>query len=171
MSTGTLIAIIVPVVVVLLLCALAASMIMRRRRLQARFGPEYQRTVEAKGSRRAAERELREREQRHDALHIKELPASTRDRYAHEWDQVPQYAARGDDGGTAGRDGALPRAVHGTTAQRPEATGERCVSRCDTGRRGTAPTETEAERWSAGIHPSPERTDRPPKIWQARDSA
>ncbi|MFJ5798530.1 hypothetical protein [Streptomyces decoyicus] len=90
MSTGTLIAIIVPIVVVLLVCALAASVIKRRRRLQARFGPEYERTVKAKGSRRAAERDLRAREQRHDALHIKELPPSARDRYAHEWGQVQE---------------------------------------------------------------------------------
>lgn len=90
MSTGTLIAIIVPVAVVLLVCALAAWVIMRRRRLQARFGPEYERTVEAKGSRRAAERELRAREERHDALHIKQLPPSARDRYAHEWNQVQE---------------------------------------------------------------------------------
>ncbi|MET8021638.1 hypothetical protein [Streptomyces decoyicus] len=90
MSTGTLIAIIVAVVIVLLACALAAWVIMRRRRLQARFGPEYERTMEAKGSRRAAERDLREREERHDALHIKQLSPKARDRYAHEWDQVQE---------------------------------------------------------------------------------
>ncbi|MFG2526583.1 hypothetical protein [Streptomyces sp. NPDC048516] len=90
MSPGTLIAIIVAVVVVILVCALVAGMIMRRRRLQKRFGPEYERAVETKGSRRAAERDLREREERHDALHIKQLPASSRDRYAHEWDRVQE---------------------------------------------------------------------------------
>ncbi|WP_336054546.1 hypothetical protein [Streptomyces sp. CA2R101] len=90
MSTGTLIAIVVPVVAVLLVCALAASLVMRRRRLQARFGPEYERTVEAEGSRRAAERDLRRREERHDALHIKQLSPAVRDRYADEWDQVQE---------------------------------------------------------------------------------
>ncbi len=90
MSTGTLIGIIVAVVIVLLVCALAAWVTMRRRRLQSRFGPEYERTVEAKGGRRAAERDLREREERHDALHIKQLSPQARERYAHEWDQVQE---------------------------------------------------------------------------------
>ncbi len=90
MSPGTLIAIIVLVVVVLLVCALAARVFTRRRRLQARFGPEYERAVEAKGSRRAAERDLRMREERHGTLHIKQLSAAARDRYAHEWGRVQE---------------------------------------------------------------------------------
>lgn len=47
MSTGTLIAVIVPVAVVLWMLSL-------RRHLQDRFGPEYERTVEQEGGRPAA---------------------------------------------------------------------------------------------------------------------
>ncbi|GHD87489.1 hypothetical protein [Streptomyces naganishii] len=90
MSTGTLLAIIIPIVVVLALIAVAASLLTRRRRLRDRFGPEYERTVEGADSRRDAERELRAREKRHDALDIKPLPAAARERYTHEWSNVQQ---------------------------------------------------------------------------------
>ncbi|AWI27910.1 hypothetical protein E3E14_04100 [Streptomyces sp. ICN441] len=90
MSTGTLIAIIVPIVVVLLLVAVAVRLAGRRRRLRERFGPEYDRTVESGDSRRAAERELRSREERHADLDIRELPAEARDRYAAEWTAVQE---------------------------------------------------------------------------------
>ncbi|MGW1801880.1 hypothetical protein ACWCQN_39720 [Streptomyces sp. NPDC001984] len=58
MTTGTLLAIIIPVVVVVALIALGSSLLMRRRRLRRRFGPECERTGEEAGGRRAAEREL-----------------------------------------------------------------------------------------------------------------
>ncbi|MDH6129019.1 hypothetical protein [Kitasatospora sp. GP82] len=90
MSTGNLIAIIVPIAVVLILLALAAWYLTRRRRLQERFGPEYERTVRRSESRFAAERDLRAREQRHDRLDIRPLPAPVRDRYAEDWTQVQQ---------------------------------------------------------------------------------
>ncbi|MGW0698526.1 hypothetical protein ACWD0A_04150 [Streptomyces sp. NPDC002867] len=91
MSTGTLLAIIIPVVVVVALIALAVAMTMRRRRrLRERFGPEYDRTVEDAGSRRAAEHELSTREKRHASLEIQPLPDSARDRYAREWVDVQQ---------------------------------------------------------------------------------
>ncbi|MFE7524603.1 hypothetical protein ACFU7Y_02650 [Kitasatospora sp. NPDC057542] len=90
MSTGTLIAIIVPVVVVLLLIAGALWLVARRRRLREQFGPEYERTVRSSGSRLAAEQELRRREQRHQQLEIKPLAPDTRQRYAQDWTQVQQ---------------------------------------------------------------------------------
>ncbi|MEU2135185.1 hypothetical protein [Streptomyces sp. NPDC018352] len=90
MSTGTLIAIIVAVVVVLLVCALVAWQIARRRHLKQQFGPEYERLVQEKQSRPAAEHELREREQRHDALEIKPLSAADREKYAQGWSQAQE---------------------------------------------------------------------------------
>ncbi|MEU9498893.1 hypothetical protein [Streptomyces sp. NPDC048196] len=90
MSTGTLLAIIIPVVVVIALLAVAASLLVRRRRLRERFGPEYERTVESTDSRMAGERELRARERRHDSLEIKPLQSSTRERYSREWTGVQQ---------------------------------------------------------------------------------
>lgn len=59
------IVIIVAVVVVLALVALALRTMTRRRHLRERFGPEYERTVEAKHSRGAADRDLRARQERH----------------------------------------------------------------------------------------------------------
>ncbi|CAL9346025.1 hypothetical protein SUDANB176_00374 [Streptomyces sp. enrichment culture] len=90
MSTGTLLAIIIPIVVVVALTAVAVSLMMRRRHLRDRFGPEYERTIEGSDSRRAAERELRERERRHDSLEIKPLPPGSRDRYTREWSSVQE---------------------------------------------------------------------------------
>lgn len=90
MSTGTLLAIVIPVVVVLALIAVAVALLMRRRRLRERFGPEYERTVEGADSRLAAERELSERSKRHADLDIKPLPDSARDRFSRDWDGVQQ---------------------------------------------------------------------------------
>ncbi|MFF3212935.1 hypothetical protein ACFYYB_19975 [Streptomyces sp. NPDC002886] len=91
MSTSTLIAIIVAAVVVVVALTLILTMLARRRHLRERFGPEYERTVEEKGGARAAERELRAREQRHDQLDIKELPAERRRQYADEWTTVQEH--------------------------------------------------------------------------------
>ncbi|MEW1776873.1 hypothetical protein [Streptomyces sp. NPDC086777] len=88
MSTGTLLTIIIAVVVVLAVAAVVIALMARRRHLRERFGPEYERTMESSGGRLAAERELREREKRHDALDIKPLPAASRDRYTREWSNV-----------------------------------------------------------------------------------
>lgn len=54
MSTGTLLAIVIPVAVVLILIGVAVALFMRRRRLREQFGPEYDRTVQDADSRAAA---------------------------------------------------------------------------------------------------------------------
>ncbi|MEH6373595.1 hypothetical protein V7793_04420 [Streptomyces sp. KLMMK] len=91
--------IIIAAVLVVVVCAAAAlTLSARRRKLRERFGPEYERTVEAEESRRAGERELRERQERHDALDIKELLAPVRDRYAQDWARVQeQFVDRPED--------------------------------------------------------------------------
>ncbi|MGW3625425.1 hypothetical protein [Streptomyces sp. NPDC000880] len=85
------IVIIVAVVVVLAVVALALRTMTRRRHLRERFGPEYERTVEAKDSRGAADRDLRAREERHEALEIRPLPSTVRDRYARDWTSVQEH--------------------------------------------------------------------------------
>jgi hypothetical protein len=60
----------------------------RRRNLQQRFGPEYERQVARHGDRGAAERELREREQRHAELEIRELSDAERQHYVQQWHHV-----------------------------------------------------------------------------------
>ncbi|WP_031074121.1 hypothetical protein [Streptomyces sp. NRRL S-118] len=98
MTTGTLLAIIIPVVVVLAVVAAVAFIALRRRRLRERFGPEYERTVEDAGGRLAAERELSEREKRHDALDIRPLPDDARDRYSRDWANVQgEFVDRPED--------------------------------------------------------------------------
>jgi len=79
----------IAVVVVVALAALAE----RRRRtaaLRERFGPEYDRTLEASDDRRAAEAELRERERQRAKLDIKPLPEGTRADFAQEWKDVQE---------------------------------------------------------------------------------
>ncbi|MFF1839983.1 hypothetical protein ACFVXE_38450 [Streptomyces sp. NPDC058231] len=90
MSTGIIIAIVV-VVVVLIALAVVMRLAGRRRHLRERFGPEYERTVEAGDSRTAAERDLRAREQRHDDLELKALPSTTRQQYAQDWNNVQEH--------------------------------------------------------------------------------
>ncbi|MFF9867325.1 hypothetical protein ACF1G0_18200 [Streptomyces sp. NPDC013953] len=98
MTTGTLLAIIIPVVVVLAVVAAVAFIALRRRRLRERFGPEYERTVDDAGGRLAAERELSEREKRHDALDIRPLPDDARDRYSRDWANVQgEFVDRPED--------------------------------------------------------------------------
>ncbi|MGW1071135.1 hypothetical protein ACWD4F_42395 [Streptomyces aureus] len=98
MSTGTLLAIVIPAAVVITLAAVAVSLLMRRRKLRERFGPEYTRTMENADSRTAGERELRAREKRHDALDIKPLDSSARDRYTRDWTSVQdEFVDRPED--------------------------------------------------------------------------
>jgi predicted nucleic acid-binding protein len=60
----------------------------RSRRLEEKFGPEYGRTVKEHGDRRAAESELREREDVRERLEITPLSERQRERYGAEWQQV-----------------------------------------------------------------------------------
>lgn len=76
------------VIALIIIIAALASRGSRSRRLQQRFGPEYDRTVRTTGDRQAAERELARREDRVRRMHIEELPAGARTRYAEEWRTV-----------------------------------------------------------------------------------
>jgi hypothetical protein len=73
------------VAVIVLGLVWAATRTRRTRSLQDRFGSEYDRTVEHAGDRREAERELREREKRHEQLELRPLPPEVRDRYVQGW--------------------------------------------------------------------------------------
>ena len=76
------------VIVAIVAIAIVASRRAASVRLQRRFGPEYERTIQTSGDRAAAERELAEREARVRKFHIAELPAGARDRYTEEWRTV-----------------------------------------------------------------------------------
>jgi C4-dicarboxylate-specific signal transduction histidine kinase len=87
MSTAQVTVLVIIIVAVLLLVGVAIVM-NRRRSLRQRFGPEYDRVVESAEDRRAAERELRERERRHAELELRELDPASRDRYAASWEEI-----------------------------------------------------------------------------------
>jgi hypothetical protein len=88
MSTGTIVIIIVVIIVVAAI--VAGVMYQRRRRLQQRFGPEYDRLVEEKGSRTKAEAELASRQRRVADLDIRPLDPTARARYQENWAAVQE---------------------------------------------------------------------------------
>ncbi len=86
---STPIAVILGVVIVAI--ALAAAWFVTRRRskvLQARFGPEYDRTVEETGSRTAAEARLERLQKQVERYNIRPLPEAVRGRYLDDWGRV-----------------------------------------------------------------------------------
>ncbi len=82
--------IVIAVVVVLVIVIAVAAAAKRRRRhhLQDRFGSEYDRTVEGADRRREAERDLRDREARHDELELRPLSDASRQRYTEQWQDM-----------------------------------------------------------------------------------
>ena len=84
MDTGLLVVILV-VIILLALLAVFAGRQRRSRKLQDTFGPEYDRTVEQAGGRRAAEADLQERAERRAELNIVTLDPEVRTRYIEAW--------------------------------------------------------------------------------------
>jgi hypothetical protein len=83
----TWVIVVVAVVVVIALAALALGW-GRSAALKRRFGPEYDRTIDEKGGRRAAEASLRDRAKRRDELEISELSHEARSQFAARWRDV-----------------------------------------------------------------------------------
>ena len=82
-----------------ILIALAAAVVvavvvvgaLSRRRssnLRQQFGPEYDRTIDRRGSRREAEGELQSRVERRERFDIKPLSTTARERHLESWRQV-----------------------------------------------------------------------------------
>lgn len=89
MSTGIIVGIVVAVIVVGAV-AFGVMAVFRRRRLQERFGPEYDRLVSERDSRREAEAELTERERRVQGLDIQPLTDMARASYAGQWTSIQE---------------------------------------------------------------------------------
>ena len=89
MSTGIIVGIVVAVIVVGAV-VFGAMAVFRRRRLQQRFGPEYDRLVGERDSRRKAEAELTERERRVQGLDIQPLTDVARASYAGRWTSIQE---------------------------------------------------------------------------------
>ena len=79
MDTWLWIVVIAVAVVAAIVIALALRA-RQRARLKDRFGPEYERTVQALDSRRQAEIDLRTREEHHALLSLQPLTPAARDR-------------------------------------------------------------------------------------------
>jgi hypothetical protein len=93
MSTSEWIGVALVIVIVaigLMLVAARAASARRRAHLQERFGPEYDRAVEAAPSRNAAEQDLADREKRRGELDVKPLSAAAQERFVAEWQSVQQ---------------------------------------------------------------------------------
>ena len=89
MPTGIIVGIVVAVIVVGIV-VFGVMAVFRRRRLQQRFGPEYDRLVGERGSRREAEAELAERERRVQGLDIQPLTDVARASYAGQWTSIQE---------------------------------------------------------------------------------
>jgi hypothetical protein len=88
---ATLIWVVIAIVVVAAIALVAVGARKRRTAmLRDRFGPEYDRVVENRDDRRAAEADLRGREKLRAQFDIKPLPEATRVRFADEWRDVQE---------------------------------------------------------------------------------
>ncbi|MCP2624594.1 hypothetical protein NLB33_17235 [Mycolicibacterium smegmatis] len=88
MPTWSWIAIGVVVAVLVILaaiCLVSMNRHKRSERLRSHFGPEYDRTVDTAGDRKAAEKELLGRQRAHKKLDIVELTPEARARYFQAW--------------------------------------------------------------------------------------
>lgn len=99
MSDQALVILVVIGIVVAAVAVLALLRARQRRRLQSWYGSEYDHTVEATGSERAADAELLAREKRHKTYDIKPLSPGARERYADRWALVQERFV--DDPGAA----------------------------------------------------------------------
>lgn len=78
------------IVAVIVAIAVIAIVVMQRRKaaLRERFGPEYERTVRERGSERAAQTMLAEREKRVEKFKIRDLDPAERQKFDARWRQV-----------------------------------------------------------------------------------
>jgi hypothetical protein len=83
--SSTLIVVIVVAVIVVAVIAFMLFRVRESQRLRARFGPEYQRTVEETGSTLRAEQRLSHLEKRVERFHIQPLSAAARTEYVESW--------------------------------------------------------------------------------------
>jgi len=78
---------------VIVIVAVVIWLYARKRRsttadLRKKFGPEYDRAVQAHGAGRKAESKLEEREKRVDKLNIRDLDATEHERFSKRWESV-----------------------------------------------------------------------------------
>jgi FtsZ-interacting cell division protein ZipA len=111
MDTWVWIVIVAAALVLLVLVALAASRRRRTGHLRDTFGSEYDRTVSESDRRRDAERELLEREKRHEELEIRPLSPGARERFREEWSVVQARFVDEPDGAVREADRIVARVM------------------------------------------------------------
>jgi|SRR3954465_9619246 len=101
--------ILIAIAVILVVAAIVWRALAARKTkdLQGRFGPEYDRTASATGSKRAAESELAARQERREQLNIRPLPAESRTRYADQWASVQTQFVDSPAAAVAAADGLV----------------------------------------------------------------
>src|SRR5438477_7440449 len=76
---------------VLAAVAVAAILFTMARSMKARFGPEYDRTLDAEQSRGRAEHDLRKPQERRAVLNLLPLTPAARDRYQSRWAELQSH--------------------------------------------------------------------------------
>jgi FtsZ-interacting cell division protein ZipA len=104
MDTWVWIVIAVVVVIIVLGLVWSAMRTRRSRSLRDQFGREYDRTVERAGGRREAERELADRQRRHEELELRPLSHAARERYQREWQAIQGRFVDDPKGAVSGAD-------------------------------------------------------------------
>ena len=102
---------IVLLVLVLVVLAVVAWLALRHQQLRRRFGPEYDQVVSEQDGRISAERELRDRERRHDKLELRPLDPDTQERFAHAWQDVQSRFVTDPAGAVVAGDELVTRLV------------------------------------------------------------
>jgi hypothetical protein len=110
MDTWVWIVIAVAAVVLLAIVAFAVTRSRRRAQLQEGFGAEYDRTLAEAPSRREAESELRERQERFEEFELQPLSREARGRFRRQW-QTTQARFVDDPDGAIGEADSLIQQV------------------------------------------------------------
>jgi hypothetical protein len=84
----------------------------RTRRLQGRFGPEYDRTLDGSRNRRDAESRLAAREKRHEQLDLRPLSHGARVRYQGQWKDVQSQFVDSPQAAVAAADSLIQDLMH-----------------------------------------------------------
>jgi hypothetical protein len=106
--------ILIAVAIIVSVVALLAAIVMRQRstmRLREQFGPEYDRVLQERGDRRAAEADLRDRLKRRDRLDIRSLTEPTRARFAAEWRELQERFVDQPSNAVVAADGLVYRVL------------------------------------------------------------
>ncbi|MEV0563566.1 hypothetical protein [Dactylosporangium sp. NPDC050588] len=112
MSSTAVLLVAIIVVLVIALIAVSFSRHRRTNELKQQFGPEYDRAIGEQSSRRAAERDLQQRQRRHDELDLKELDPQQRQRYAEQWERMQAHFVEEPEAATREADELVTKVMH-----------------------------------------------------------